>query len=115
TGATVGLDSGAQLQVNGSSVHANAGDLNVQAKQVSLGVTRNERVSSGSSTQSGGGLTVTGGMDRLGSLFEGHRNNEVTTERDSKTQRTGLQASGDLKLSADELITEAARVNAGDT
>ncbi|HEN8712074.1 TPA: hemagglutinin repeat-containing protein [Pseudomonas putida] len=114
-GATVGLNSGAQLQVNGSSVQASAGDLDVQGKQVSLGDTRNERVSSSSSTHSGGGLTVTGGMDRLGSLFEGHHNNEVITERDSKTQRTGLQASGDLKISADELITEAARVNAGNT
>ncbi|WP_349974764.1 hemagglutinin repeat-containing protein [Pseudomonas sp. WHRI 8519] len=115
TGATVGLNSGAHLQVNGSNVQAKAGDLDVQAKQLTLGATRNERESSSGSTHSGGGLKVTGGIDRLGSLFEGHRNNEGVTERDSKTQRTRLQASGDLKLSADELITEAASANAGNT
>ena len=114
-GASVGLDSGAHLQVNGSSVQATAGDLDVQAKQVSLGATRNEKTSASSTTRSGAGLTVTGGIDRLGSLFEGHHNVEAVTERDSKVQRSALQASGDLKLSADELVTEAARVKAGDT
>lgn len=114
-GATVGLNSGAHLQVNGSRVLASAGDLDVQAKQVSLGATRNERESSTATSSSGGGLTVTGGIDRLGSLFEGHHKVEEISERDSMVQRSELQASGDLKLSADELVTEAARVTAGNT
>lgn len=114
-GATVGLDSGAHLQVNGSKVQASAGDLNVQARQVTLGATRNENQSSSSTARSGGGLTVTGGIDRLGSLFEGHHNVEAVTERDSKAQRSELQASGGLNISADELVTEAARVKAGNT
>lgn len=58
---------------------------------------------------------MTGGIDRLGSLFEGHHNRQVQTERDSKAQRSTLQASGDLKLKGDELVTEAARVKAGNT
>jgi len=114
-GATVGLSSEAHLQVNGSKVLATAGDLDVKARQVTLGATRNERESTSSTTQSGGGLTVTGGIDRVGSLFEGHHNSTVVTERDSKGQRSELQASGNLKLDADELVTEAARVTAGDT
>ena len=114
-GATVGLNSGAHLQVNGSKVQASAGDLDVQAKQVSLGATRNERESSTATSSSGGGLTVTGGIDRLGSLFEGHHKVEEVSERDSKVQRSELQASGNLRLSADELVTEATRVTAGNT
>jgi hemolysin len=55
-------------------------------------------------------LTVTGGIDRLGSLFEGHHNREVQTERESKVQRSALQASGDLKLRSDALLTETAHV-----
>ena len=82
---------------------------------MSLGATRNERESTTSTGQSGGGLTVTGGIDRLGSLFEGHHNSTVVTERDSKAQRSELQASGNVSVDADSLMTEAARVTAGDT
>ena len=114
-GATVGLSSEGHLQVNGSKVQAAAGDLDVEARQVSLGATRNERESTTSTGQSGGGLTVTGGIDRLGSLFEGHHNSTVVTERDSKAQRSELQASGNVSVDADSLMTEAARVTAGDT
>ncbi|QHG66711.1 hemagglutinin repeat-containing protein [Pseudomonas putida] len=114
-GATVGLSSEGHLQVNGSKVQAGAGDLDVKARQVTLGATRNERESTTSTSQSGGGLTVTGGIDRLGSLFEGHHNSTGVTERDSKAQRSELQASGNVNLDADELVTEAARVTAGDT
>ncbi|MGE8322073.1 MAG: hemagglutinin repeat-containing protein [Pseudomonas sp.] len=114
-GASVHLGSGAHLQVNGSTVTAVAGDLDVQAKQVSLGATRNDRDVTSSTTRSGGGLTVTGGIDRLGSVGEGHHQREVHTERDSKVQRSTLQASGDLKLGTDKLVTEAARVEAGKT
>jgi hemolysin len=114
-GATVGLSSERHLQVNGSKVQAGAGDLDVKARQVTLGATRNERESTTSTSQNGGGLTVTGGIDRLGSLFEGHHNSTVVTERESKAQRSQLQASGNVNLDADELLTEAARVTAGDT
>ncbi|MFJ4350898.1 hemagglutinin repeat-containing protein [Pseudomonas sp. NPDC089428] len=114
-GATVGLSSERHLQVNGSKVQASAGDLDVKATQVTLGATRNEHEVTTGESQSGGGLTVTGGIDRLGSLFEGHHDSTAVTERDSKAQRSELQASGNLKLDADELVTEAARVTAGDT
>ncbi|CAM3189260.1 hemagglutinin repeat-containing protein [Pseudomonas plecoglossicida] len=114
-GASVGLNSGAHLQVNGSRVQASAGNLDVQAEQISLGATRNQRQTSTHSSRSGGGLTVTGGIDRVGSLFEGHHNVQEVVERDSKVQRSELQASGDLTLGAVELVNEAARVNAGNT
>ena len=114
-GATVGLSSEEHLQVNGSKVQASAGDLDVKARQVTLGATRNEHEVTTGESHGGGGLTVTGGIDRLGSLFEGHHDSTVVTERDSKAQRSELQASGNLKLDADALVTEAARVTAGDT
>ncbi|MGJ7551710.1 hemagglutinin repeat-containing protein [Pseudomonas alloputida] len=114
-GATVGVSSEGHLQVNGSKVQASAGDLDVKARQVTLGATRNEHETTNGESQSGGGLTVTGGIDRLGSLFEGHHNSTVVTERDSKAQRSELQASGNVNVDADELVTEAARVTGGDT
>lgn len=63
-GASVGMSSSAHLQVNGSKVQATAGDLDVQAREVTLGATRNDRDLATSATESGGGLTVTGGIDR---------------------------------------------------
>ncbi|WP_434517997.1 hemagglutinin repeat-containing protein [Pseudomonas sp. NFX1] len=112
-GASVELQSDAHLQVNGSKVVASAGDLTVAAKQVSLGATRNERESVSNDSQSGGSLKVTGGIDRLGSAFAGHHNTQSQLERDSTVQRSELQASGDVKLDAERLLTEAARVEAG--
>ncbi|MDD2062369.1 hemagglutinin repeat-containing protein [Pseudomonas sp. 25571] len=112
-GASVDLQSDAHLQVNGSKVVASAGDLTVAAKQVSLGATRNERESVSNDSQSGGSLNVTGGIDRLGSAFAGHHNTQSQLERDSTVQRSELQASGDVKLDAERLLTEAARVEAG--
>ncbi|NIE74490.1 filamentous hemagglutinin N-terminal domain-containing protein [Pantoea sp. Ap-967] len=114
-GATVALASDARLHVNGAKVQASAGDLDVKAQQVTLGATRNTHESTTSTRQSGGGLTVTGGIDRLGSQFEGHDQRTVVTERDSKAQRSELQASGNLKLAADTLVSESARVTAGNT
>ena len=113
--ASVGMNSGAHLQVNASKVQATAGGLDVQARKTTLGAARNDRDATTSTTHSGGGLTVTGGIDRLGSAFEGHHNREVRTERESKVQRSELQASGDLELRSDDLVTEAARVKAGNT
>ncbi|MGN8252201.1 hemagglutinin repeat-containing protein [Pseudomonas sp. SMV7] len=115
TGASVGLDSGANLQVNGSTVTASAGNLDVQAQGITLAATRNERDLDTRTTRSGGGLKVTGGIDRVGSLFEGHHQREQLKDSASEVQRSTLQASGDLKLQADTLVTEAARVAAGNT
>ncbi|MDZ3996062.1 hemagglutinin repeat-containing protein [Pseudomonas sp. Teo4] len=114
-GASVGLDSGAHLQVNGSKVQASAGDLTLKGKQLTLGATRNDTDDSTRTQESGGGLTVTGGIDRLGSAFDGHHNTRTLTEHSSKIQRSELQASGDLKIDAGELVNEAARVEAGKT
>lgn len=112
-GASVGLQSDAHLQVNGSKVQASAGDLNVNAKHISLGATRNERESVSKNNQSGGSVKVTGGIDRLGSAFAGHHNTHTELERGSTVQRSELKASAGVKLEAEHLLTEAARVGAG--
>ncbi|MFO3724081.1 hemagglutinin repeat-containing protein [Pseudomonas sp. HLMP] len=112
-GASVALNSGEHLQVNGSKVTASAGDLSLQGKQVTLGATRNERNTQTDTRTSGAGLTVTGGIDRLGSAFTGEHVQDTQRERDSQVQRSELQASGDVKINATNLVTEAAKVDAG--
>ncbi|MNG72013.1 Hemolysin precursor [compost metagenome] len=112
-GASVNLHSDGHLRVDGSKVQASAGDLKVNAQQVTLGAQRNERESVAVDRQSGGSLLVTGGIDRLGSAFEGHHDSRTHTERDSKAQRSELQATGAINLDTEHLLTEAARVDAG--
>ncbi|MFR0714391.1 hemagglutinin repeat-containing protein [Enterobacterales bacterium BD_CKDN230030183-1A_HGKHYDSX7] len=114
-GASVTLSSDTHLQVNGARVEASAGDLDVQAKQVTLGARRNETESTTEQTRSGGSMGLTGGIDRFGSLLEGHHHRDSTIERDSTAQRSELLASGNLRIEADELVNEAARVKAGKT
>ncbi|MGE7991819.1 hemagglutinin repeat-containing protein [Pseudomonas sp. NPDC089554] len=113
-GASVDLNSGAHLQVNGSHVEAVSGDLDIKAPQITLGATRNEQQIRSETRQSGGGLALTGGIDRLGSAFEGHDRLEQVTERDSKVQGSTLKASGDLNIDTHTLVTEAAKVKAGE-
>lgn len=112
-GAAVELHSDAHLQVNGSKVKADTGDLNLQGQQITLGATRNDQQTDTQTTHSGGSLAVTGGIDRIGSHFEGHHQKENVRERDSKIQRSELQAGGDVKIGTAKLVTEAARVEAG--
>ncbi|MBC3467716.1 hemagglutinin repeat-containing protein [Pseudomonas sp. RW10S2] len=112
-GGSVELQSGAHLQVNGSKVTATTGDLALQGQRITLGATHNDHQTDTQSTDSGGSLVVTGGIDRIGSLFEGHHQKETVRERDSKVQRSELQAGGDVKIDTGTLVTEAARVDAG--
>ena len=112
-GATVSISTGSALEINGSKVNARKGDLDIKAERVTLGATRNEQQSQTLTTDSGGGLAVSGGIDRLGSAFEGHHDRHQVREKTSTVQRTELGASGDLKITAREVISDAARTQAG--
>ena len=112
-GAGVELQSDAHLQVNGSKVDATAGDLALKAQQTTLGAAFQERDSTTTTTASGGGLAVTAGIDRIGSAFNGHHNQDKLVERDSKVLSSELQATGDISIASTSLVSEAARVNAG--
>ena len=111
----VDLRSDAHLQVNGSQVKATHGDLNINAEQTTLSATHNQHESLDSSSQSGGGLLLSGGIDKLGAAFEGHHNRDTQQQKDSKVQRSELSATGNLHINSKQLVTEAARVTAGDT
>lgn len=112
---SVDLRSDAHLQVNGSQVKATHGDLNINAEQTTLSATHNQHESLDSSSQSGGGLLLSGGIDKLGAAFEGHHNRDTQQQKDSKVQRSELSATGDLHINSQQLVTEAVRVTAGDT
>lgn len=114
-GATVSVNSDADAEVTGSSINALAGDVDIAARKVTLGATHNTRESTTTTVQSAGALALSGGIDRLGSQFDGHHQRGVLTERQHTAQRTTLQASGEVRLRGDELVTEGAQVKAGET
>jgi len=113
TGATVSISAGSTLQIDGSKVTAYGGDLDIKAERVSLGATRNAQQSQLVTTDSGGGLAVSGGIDRVGSAFEGHHNRQAVRESGFTVQRSELSASGDLTITAREVVNDAASIKAG--
>ncbi|MDF2487859.1 MAG: filamentous hemagglutinin outer membrane protein [Pseudomonas sp.] len=113
SGARVSISTHSKLEVNGSQVNAHGGDLDIKAETVALGATRNEQQSQVVTTDSGGGLAVSGGIDRIGSAFEGHHQRKQVREKDSTAQRSELRSSGDLKITAREVVNDAASIKAG--
>ncbi|WP_416310224.1 hemagglutinin repeat-containing protein [Pseudomonas guariconensis] len=114
-GATVALDSGTHVQVNGSKVQATEGTLTAQAPKITLGATHDTLRSVTEKTRIEGGLTVSGGIDRLGSATTGQYRQDTTGENDSTAVRSELLAKGDLTLAATTLASDAARVQASGT
>ncbi|MBF8792785.1 hemagglutinin repeat-containing protein [Pseudomonas monteilii] len=112
-GTTVELTSGGHLQVNGSKVQASAGDLTVQAARTTLGATHDSRESDSEQTRIEGALAVTGGIDRLGSAFTGQHQQSTAREATRNAVRSELLATGDIQLATGNLLTQAARVQAG--
>ncbi|WP_459206553.1 hemagglutinin repeat-containing protein [Pseudomonas sp. MLB6B] len=113
SGASVALRSGSTLQVKGSKVSAEQGDLTLAGQQVDLGVTRNDSSELTTRTESGGGLNVTGGIDRLGSAFHGKRDQTTTEHRQSLVQRSELSAGGEVRIDATDVLNEATLIKTG--
>ncbi|VVP75733.1 Hemolysin [Pseudomonas fluorescens] len=113
SGARVSIITNSTLEIDGSKVKAHGGDLDIKAERVILGAARNEQQSQVATTDSGGGLTVSGGIDRIGSAFEGHHNRKDVREKDSTAQRSELGASGDLRITAREVDNDAASITVG--
>ncbi|UVK82068.1 hemagglutinin repeat-containing protein [Pseudomonas sichuanensis] len=115
SGAAVDLHSGGQLNVTGSQVLASSADLSLQAQKVVLDAARHTEDNHTTDTRSGGGLALTGGIDRIGSAFYGHRKQDSQRETSSTLQRSELKAAGDLRIDTPHLATEAASVEAAGT
>lgn len=114
-GGQVQIKSQSDVSIEGSNVSATDGDLQIDAKNVNFVALHDEQSQQTSTTQSGGGLKVSGGMDNLGSAFEGHHQQKLLEERSTQAQRSNLTASGNLRVTTGTLINEAAKLTAGQT
>ena len=112
-GAGVALESAKAIDIKGSSIEALAGDLRLDARTVTLSAARELQSQQTTTDESGGGLRVSGGIDAVGSAFEGYYKREVADDRTNQAQRSSLVATGDLRVTADKLVNEAARLTAG--
>ncbi|WP_313740876.1 hemagglutinin repeat-containing protein [Pseudomonas sp.] len=112
-GASVALRSGSTLQIKGSKVSAEQGDLILAGQKVDLGVRRNDSSELTTRTESGGGLAVTGGIDRLGSAFHGKRDQTTTEHIESLVQRSELSAGGEVRIDAPDVVNEATLIKTG--
>lgn len=108
----IAVDSDGHLQIAASRLTASAGRLDLKAQTLSLDARHDQRTSRSEQTETGGGLAVTGGMDRLGSAFEGHRQRHDEQVSETQARRTELSASGDIGIQARHVTNEAARIDA---
>ncbi|HWD34327.1 MAG TPA: hemagglutinin repeat-containing protein [Pseudomonas sp.] len=109
----VQVNSQQDVNINGSSLNASAGDLQIEAGNVNLAALHNEQSQTTSTGNSGGTLKLSGGIDKLGSAFEGYHQQTVHEQRSSQAQRSNLGASGNLRVTTTTLFNEAAQLTAG--
>jgi hemolysin len=114
-GATVSLESGRLVQVNGAQISASHGDLTLKGPTVSVAATYDKSEGELHLSNLGGGLAFSAGVERLGSAWEGTRENQMSHATTSKALLSELTASGNIIITSNTLLTEGAQVTAGET
>ncbi|MNF34034.1 Hemolysin precursor [compost metagenome] len=100
-GASVKIEAGNTVEIDSADISSSAGDMAIAGKTVRLLSGQDTKRSESTSSQSGGGLTVTGGIDRIGSAFEGYKQNQRTVEEQASVVSTRIQANGQFSINAD--------------
>ncbi|MBA1189940.1 filamentous hemagglutinin N-terminal domain-containing protein [Pseudomonas entomophila] len=112
-GAEIVLDSVRNVRLDTATLTTDSGDVTVKGQKVTLAASHDEHGSETTTTRTGGGLTVGGGIDRVNSAFEGHRRQQVDQVRDTTVARTTITSAGDLTIETPHLIDQAAQLSAG--
>ncbi len=115
-GANVKIEAGNTVDINSADISSSTGDVDIAGKTVKLLAGQDIRRSENTATQSGGGLAVTGGIDRIGSAFEGYKQGQRTVEEQTSVVSTRIQANGKLSITADagkgHIETQGAKLHA---
>ena len=110
SGAELQVKAGGDLKVKGAELAATKGNVDLSAKTVQLLAENDMLNTSTEKSTTGGGMYVTGGLDRLGSGSEiGHSASKDTTSK-STAQTTSVEGSGQVNIDAEKLVTEGAQV-----
>ncbi|MFF7706939.1 hemagglutinin repeat-containing protein [Pseudomonas sp. NPDC007930] len=116
-GQAVAIEASGTARLDSSQVNASAGDVTVNAPKIELASsTAHSRERSDTAT-SGGGIGVTGGMDRSGSESWGEHKREVVDRQRGSAGQTEITSSGATRLIAGggrgEINNQGARIKAG--
>ncbi|WP_158020798.1 hemagglutinin repeat-containing protein [Chromobacterium sphagni] len=100
SGGSVKLAAGNDLSLTGSKLETNGGDASLSGQNVSLGAAQATSHSDKGSTVSGGGLYLTGGLDKAGAGVEFGQNSARTQTDTSTAQASQLAVGGKLDITA---------------
>lgn len=92
------------VDVVGSSVSTTKGNIDVQATNLNVVSQRDETRDQQENSTSGGGLKLGGGLERVGSAFEGHHQNDSELTEKTQIARAALRSAGDINLEVTERI-----------
>ncbi|WP_347937077.1 hemagglutinin repeat-containing protein [Chromobacterium phragmitis] len=117
SGGSVKLAAGNDLAVNGSKLEANGGDASLSGQNVSLTAAQNSSHSDKASTVTGGGLYLTGGLDKTGAGLEFGQNSSRAVSDGSAAQVSEVKVGGKLDIVAGngmgQLQNQGAQIQAG--
>ena len=99
SGGSIKLAAGNDLSLGGSKLET-AGDASLSGQNVSLNAARNTSHDDSSTTVSGGGLYLTGGLDKTGAGIEFGQNRSRTVADGSAAQVSEVKTGGKLDISA---------------
>lgn len=110
---SVSLQSGNKLTISSSNVQANAGDINVNAREIELAAAYDKDHTQTIDTRSGAALSIAGGAERLRAGIDGYHGPAGEFITTDTAKRSTLKANGDLNIDATKLVTTAAELQAG--
>ena len=100
SGATAKVIAGERVEIDSSTLVVKTGDALIDAPEVAFTQTDAEHIKETSHSRSGGGMEVTGGMDRLGSASKGLHTSETSTARTHTPNVAKTDIAGDLNVIA---------------
>ncbi|MCU7250364.1 hemagglutinin repeat-containing protein [Pseudomonas koreensis] len=112
SGGSVQVQAGGDLTIKGGEVKSTAGDTTLGGKNVALLAEQDSHQTSDEQRSTGGGLYVSGGLDRAGVGVDFAHATSKDTSSKTTAQTTGVQSSGGLTINADKLTTEGAQLKA---
>lgn len=106
SGGTLLISAGERAEINGSTLLTKAGDALIEAPEVAFTHTDAEHTTESSTRRSGGGIAVTGGMDRVGSASKGFHASDTSSESAGTPSVAHTNIAGSLKTVANTVLNE---------
>lgn len=101
SGGNLAVNAAERIEIDSSKLVANSGDALIEAPEVAFTNTDAEHNKETRHSRSGGGMEVTGGMDRVGSASKGFHTSETRKEQTLTPAVAKTDIAGDLDIIAE--------------